>query len=558
MPRFILRLTSMPLLAMLAVAIAVAGFVALTPGTASAQGPPDGKGSDGDSGITTVIAGIADLAAQNAAETAALAAQSEAETAALTARIDDLQEALEAVLAAHDSDLKTKVDNHDTALGAVAAQTASIFAHANPDPFEVTLNTCMSLDGGLDIGLASALEIGVEFQGGIGIDFFGNGIRVEARSSFFVVPPPPALPLPIVFPNYLALQSNLGATATLSNTVCYQGVRVPFEGTFGTLQPDGTPKTHKAIEQAYIDSAEFVAKTLQNPTLLDAVDKIGLDAANMGTVIAGIVDLIPAGLEISDRDEIAVIAAKFADLAAALPLVGNLTFDGEAAEAAFSDPCAGLDIDLCQNPFDASAVDLDVFSELPDLIDSLFLGATTFAANAVADLSASTAANLAEVSTGLSNSLASPISIVNNSLSIVDNTLSNLNTLTASTESTLDGLVGFVNAVDARLNGLAVFVNAVDAAGKSRLNDTIGIANATLEFMCNSINVPVDIIRGISIGSVEIPRIEVFPRVHIDPPGPIHEHIGPYGFGPRTLFEPIRPFEDLSNIPCPGAIPTVQ
>ena len=483
----------------------------------------------------------------------------------LNARIDGLLAKVDAHNTNIDGDLvghNTALTDHDTALGAVAAQTASIFAHANPDPFEVTLQTCMSLEGGADIGLASAFEVGLEVITGFGIDFYGNGIRSELHYPAPVILPPPAppVPLPILYPNFIALQSKVEASATLGTTACYEGVRVPFKGTFGTLQPDGTPKTHKAIEQAYIDSAESVAKTLQNPTLLDAIDSIGLDVQNMGTVIAGIVDLIPSGLELTDREGIVAIASRFTELATSLPLVGNLTFDVAAAEAALRDPCATLTIDFCQNPLNLDSItEADLFNTfnilntLPGEINNLFNGATTFATNKFNEANALATSQFNQANDFASNKANEAIAGANSAILGV---CSNLNFQISALSRISIGPVNFPGAVVVPRTNITV----------------VPEVNITVVPEANITVVP-------ELDITVVPRISI-PVIGFDPSigpfgfvlqqygfilGPYGFILGPYGFileehgiEPFELLPRIAPFDIFAPIPCPPPIPNVS
>ena len=411
------------------------------------------------------LANTNSLLADAAATKDAVLADSKANKDALLADSKANKVAILADVATHDFTIKGSLAAHNTALDAVAALTTSIFAHANPDPFTVTLQTCMALEGGAEIVASLGTDLGVEANFGIGIDLFGNGLTVETHGPAFLPIPVPGLP-PVLIPmiQSAVLESGIGASGTLGIEACYAGVTVPFENS------DGTPKTHKPVQQAYIAAQNATAGLLQNPTLLDAVNSIGLDVENMGTVIAGLVNLIPSGLDLADRDEILAIGTRFTDLASSLPLVGDITLGVEAAQAALLDPCNGLDIPICQAPLNLdniTATDLfntfNVLNTLPDQVTNLFNGATTFAANSVGELSATTTQGLNDLS-----------ATTTQGLNDLDASLAGLNTVVGDLDTLfngrLDALDEFTTGIDDGLAGLQTFVGSMDTLFNGRLD----------------------------------------------------------------------------------------
>ena len=119
-------------------------------------------------------------------ELVALSLQSSNETGAISTQLGTV-----------DTDLKEKVDTHDstiqTELVALSLQSSNetgvlidelddhhtlINGHANPDPFAIELKLCTTLGG--EAGLEGTINVGANFKGEAtaGVDAYGNGLTL--------------------------------------------------------------------------------------------------------------------------------------------------------------------------------------------------------------------------------------------------------------------------------------------------------------------------------------------------------------------------------------------
>ena len=104
----------------------------------------------------------------------------------LNARMDAHDLNIDTGLAAHDLNIDTDLDDHDLNIDTdLDAHDTNIDidldGHVNPDPFEVTLQTCIAL--GAEAGLQGGISIAREglLEASLGIDAYGNGASVEVN-----------------------------------------------------------------------------------------------------------------------------------------------------------------------------------------------------------------------------------------------------------------------------------------------------------------------------------------------------------------------------------------
>ena len=286
--------------------------------------------------------------------------------------LDDHDVNIDTDLDDHDVNIDTDLGNHDTNID------VDLDGRVNPDPFEVTVQTCIAL--GADAGIGASTSLGRNALGevGIGVDAYGNGAWISAGIT-----------------REELLAGALGGSLGIITEACYEGVRVLFEE---APSPQGlgahSAGTHTAggADDALITAYEGVGSGLQGG-LVATTTALGLGVENV--VLA--VDAVTAIAESSLLD-LNSVAANFgpngplADLLLSLPMSSLLAFDIDAALEAVSTPCAADGIirglgdaaaAICDTDAnDVAEATLDLVNTFPTLIEELLDAVLVFATQA--------------------------------------------------------------------------------------------------------------------------------------------------------------------------------
>lgn len=263
----------------------------------------------------------------------------------------------------------------------LSKQLSSVYAHANPDPFEVTIQTCMSIDAGADIAGSLGYEANATGEIGLGVDVYGNGVSLDLSAPIILTPPPPAPPF--AFPTSIAVEGSIQGGAGVSTVACYEGVRVFLE------------RDHTSAEEDLIDAYIGAADALQGVTsveasaaltplrvetpsslLIEMVDALGLSVEALVDITNGMVDLADG---IDGTDPSASLEA-IENLTGELPLVGDVAVEPADLEVILQDLCRQAD---CPAPADLEQVVRDgadvlkaikkTVDDIEDLVDGLGL-----------------------------------------------------------------------------------------------------------------------------------------------------------------------------------------
>lgn len=230
----------------------------------------------------------------------------------LAVRLDAIDEKLD--------DLLTRVGTPDTTTfpngdvfpdSNLSDQIASIYNHSNPDPFEVTLQTCVSLGAEANIGFEIKALAKAEGNGSAGALAFGNGVTVLGR---------------------LGLQGEasgkLEGALGLSTEACLEGVRVVFD------------RDHTNAEDAFITAYTTAASGLQTG-LRETIGVVGLGVDGLASGMTAIEKLSTGSVDITDPSALVSNTGPFASLSSALPLgkALDLDIDLDAILADLTNPC---------------------------------------------------------------------------------------------------------------------------------------------------------------------------------------------------------------------------
>ena len=274
---------------------------------------------------------------------------------------------------------------------------------ANPDPFNVTVNTCANVGGIGELGAEFSAEAQSDLRGSAGADAYGNGatagVKVEGSA---------------------ALKLDILGSVAFTHEVCNVGVYLPYE------------KDHtEQQEQAITDYTE-VAVAVQNPgELVIMASEFGLDISDMAAAMDGLAGL---GELAADPTSLFTGDGDVGDLVAAISY-GDL-MDTDSLLAAFTDPCdatTGLGAaasDIC------SAIDTT-------LADAVLLTQTTVdGMELVVD----------EIALGIDYTVDAVDDIID--------TVTDIDAATESIEDIVDGIESSVSTIISKINSLSSDLDA--------------------------------------------------------------------------------------------------
>ena len=267
----------------------------------------------------------------------------------------------------HDTDLKTDLNNHDINID------VDLDGHVNPDPFEVTLQTCITL--GADAGIQGGLSIAREglLEASLGIDAYGNGASVEVNQ-----------------PLRGELAGSLGGSLAINTEACYEGVRALYNGVPSPqgLGAHSVGTAHTNEEVALIGAYNTAAFGLQTG-LIATTDAVGLAVEGVATAVDAVQALATdASFNLVDPGAILDASGPFVDLLLSMPMASQLDFNIEAALGPVLNPCGtgGIIRDLgssaatvCNELDTRLEFTLNIVNGIPGQITDLFNGVLTFA-----------------------------------------------------------------------------------------------------------------------------------------------------------------------------------
>lgn len=234
-------------------------------------------------------------------------------------RLDEIQDDFTDQIAALQSQIGELTDrvgqpedppNPDLPDANLSAQIASIYAHANPDPFEVTLQTCLALGGEAGMSGSIGAEATGTIEGSLGIDAYGNGASVEATGTLEG-----------------SLGGSLSGSLGISTTACYQGVRVGFDG------------EHTEGQVNLIAAYNTAAGGLQGG-LVDTIAAIDLGVDQLELAVAAIEALATDdNFDLTNPGNLLSNSGPLADLLEQLPFAGQLELEFDDVLTAIEDPC---------------------------------------------------------------------------------------------------------------------------------------------------------------------------------------------------------------------------